>query len=48
MMCVCADVCAMVCADYCAGQAKTEECTDCESDTVGGCGNQLSACASDI
>jgi hypothetical protein len=48
MMCLCADVCAMVCADYCAGQMKTDECINCESDTVGGCGNQLSACASDM
>ena len=48
MMCTCVDVCSMVCSDSCAGQPKSEECITCESDTVNGCGNQLSACANDF
>lgn len=49
MMCMCADTCAMQCADFCAdmSQMKSDECVNCESDTVGGCGNALSACVNE-
>jgi hypothetical protein len=48
MMCLCSGACSMQCDDLCNGGAKSMECSDCESDAVNGCGNELSACAGDI
>jgi hypothetical protein len=48
MQCMCSGACAMSCTDACMMLPMSMACQDCMGDTVSGCGNELSACATDM